>query len=99
MSAAVWSSIHGTHDPGAADIYLCLPGLGDVLSARVLGEVGDARDRYASAKSRQNYCVCGARTARFLPDATVRGGRACALCSISSSPPAAAPITTAPDSR
>ncbi len=38
-----------------ADIYLSLPGLGDVLGARVLGEFGDAPDRYASAKSRKNY--------------------------------------------
>ena len=38
-----------------ADIYLSLPGLGDVLGARVLGEFGDAPDRYASSKSRKNY--------------------------------------------
>ena len=38
-----------------ADIYLSLPGLGDVLGARVLGEFGDDPDRYASAKSRRNY--------------------------------------------
>jgi transposase len=38
-----------------ADIYLSLPGLGDVLGARVLGEFGDAPDRYANAKSRKNY--------------------------------------------
>jgi transposase len=38
-----------------ADIYLSLPGLGVVLSARVLGEFGDDPDRYATAKSRKNY--------------------------------------------
>jgi len=38
-----------------ADIYLSLPGLGDVLGARVLGEFGDDPDRYADAKSRKNY--------------------------------------------
>ena len=38
-----------------ADIYLSQPGLGDVLGARVLGEFGDAPDRYATAKSRKNY--------------------------------------------
>jgi transposase len=38
-----------------ADIYLSLPGLGDVLGARVLGEFGDAPDRYTSATSRKNY--------------------------------------------
>ncbi len=45
---------HFEHRPDA-DIYLSLPGLGDVLGARVLGEFGDAPDRYASAKSRKNY--------------------------------------------
>lgn len=40
--------------PDAA-IYLSLPGLGDILGARVLGEFGDNPDRYATAKSRKNY--------------------------------------------
>ena len=38
-----------------AVIYLSLPGLGDVLGARALGEFGDDPDRYANAKSRKNY--------------------------------------------
>jgi transposase len=38
-----------------ADIYRCLPGLGVVLGARVLGEFGDDPDRYTDAKSRRNY--------------------------------------------
>lgn len=38
-----------------ADIYLSLPGLGDVLGARVLGEFGDDPERFADAKSRRNY--------------------------------------------
>lgn len=38
-----------------AVIYLSLPGLGDVLGARALGEFGDDPDRYATAKSRKNY--------------------------------------------
>ena len=38
-----------------ADIYLSLPGLGDVLGARVLGEFGDDPNRYADTKSRRNY--------------------------------------------
>ena len=38
-----------------AGIYLSLPGLGDVLGARVLGEFGDSPDRYTTAKSRKNY--------------------------------------------
>ncbi len=36
-----------------AKVVLSLPGLGTVLGARVLGEFGDDRTRYASAKSRK----------------------------------------------
>ncbi len=45
---------HFEQHPDAA-IYLSLPGLGDVLGARVLGEFGDSPDRYATAKCRKNY--------------------------------------------
>lgn len=38
-----------------AVIYRSLPGLGEVLGARVLGEFGDDPERYATAKSRKNY--------------------------------------------
>ena len=38
-----------------ADIYCSLPGLGVILSARVLAEFGDDPERYQSAKSRRNY--------------------------------------------
>ena len=38
-----------------ADIILSLPGLGDILGARVLGEFGDDPERFAHAKSRRNY--------------------------------------------
>lgn len=38
-----------------AVIYLSIPGLGDVLGARALGEFGDDPNRYADAKSRKNY--------------------------------------------
>ena len=38
-----------------ADIYRSLPGLGVVLGARVLGELGDDPNRYTDAKSRRNY--------------------------------------------
>lgn len=38
-----------------ADIYLSMPGIGDVLGARALGEFGDDPNRYADAKSRKNY--------------------------------------------
>ena len=38
-----------------AEIYRSQPGIGAVLGARVLGEFGDDRCRYASAKARRNY--------------------------------------------
>jgi hypothetical protein len=38
-----------------AKIVRSLPGLGTVLSARVLGEFGDDRTRFASPQSRKNY--------------------------------------------
>jgi transposase len=38
-----------------AEVVRSLPGLGTILGARVLGEFGDAPDRYTSAKSRRNY--------------------------------------------
>jgi len=38
-----------------AGIYHSLPGLGDVLGARVLAEFGDDPERYNDAKSRRNY--------------------------------------------
>ena len=37
------------------DIYHSMPGLGDVLGARVLAEFGDDPERYNTAKSRRNY--------------------------------------------
>ncbi|HUR03507.1 MAG TPA: IS110 family transposase [Nonomuraea sp.] len=39
----------------AAEIIRSQPGLGPILSARVLAEFGDDPDRYASAKARKNY--------------------------------------------
>ncbi len=47
----------GTHFEKHPDavIYRSLPGLGEVLGARVLGEFGDDPERYANAKSRKNY--------------------------------------------
>jgi len=38
-----------------AEVVRSLPGLGTILGARVLGEFGDAPDRYATAKCRRNY--------------------------------------------
>ena len=37
-----------------AEVVRSLPGLGTILGARVLGESGDAPDRYLTAKSRKN---------------------------------------------
>ena len=38
-----------------AEILRSLPGLGDILGARVLAEFGDAPDRYTDARARRNY--------------------------------------------
>jgi hypothetical protein len=38
-----------------AEIYLSQPGLGLITGARVLGEFGDDRCRYASGQARRNY--------------------------------------------
>lgn len=38
-----------------AEILRSLPGLGDILGARVLAEFGDAPDRYLDARARRNY--------------------------------------------
>ena len=39
----------------AADIYLSQPGFGVVLAARTLGEFGDDKDRFATARARKTY--------------------------------------------
>jgi transposase len=84
-----------------AVIYRSLPGLGDLLGARVLGEFGDDPNRYADAKARKNYAGTSPITkasgkhrvvlARFhrnrrLADATIWW----AFCSLTSSPGARA---------
>jgi len=80
-----------------ADIYLSMPGLGDVLGARVLGEFGDDPERYDSAKSRRNYAGTSPRTIasatkRAVLARHVRNRRLYdaidqwALCSINTSP-------------
>ncbi|MBB4685443.1 hypothetical protein BJY18_002928 [Amycolatopsis jiangsuensis] len=38
-----------------AEVYVSLPGLGQILGARVLAEFGDDPARFASAKARKNY--------------------------------------------
>ena len=38
-----------------ADIYLSQPGMGTIIAARVLAEMGDDPHRYADARARKNY--------------------------------------------
>ncbi|MFD9286616.1 IS110 family transposase [Streptomyces mirabilis] len=38
-----------------AEIYLSMPGIGEIVGARVLAEFGDDPARYSSAKARKNY--------------------------------------------
>jgi transposase len=40
-----------------AEIYLSQPGMGLILGARVLGELGDDPHRYADARARKNYAA------------------------------------------
>jgi hypothetical protein len=40
-----------------AEIYLSQPGMGAILGARVLGELGDDPHRYADGKARRNYAA------------------------------------------
>lgn len=81
----------------AARIILSPPGLGSILGARVLGEFGDAKDRYVSAKSRKNYagtspitCASGNKKvvmARFVHnDRLIEALDAQAFASLSASP-------------
>lgn len=89
-------AVHFEQHPDTA-IYLSLPGIGNVLGGRVLGEFGDDPDRYATAKCRKNYAGTSPLTIasgknrlvtkrficnRHLYDAIDRW----ALCSISASP-------------
>jgi hypothetical protein len=46
--------VHFEQHPDA-EVIRSLPGLGIILSARVLGEFGDEPNRYATPKSRKNY--------------------------------------------
>jgi hypothetical protein len=46
--------VHFEQHPDA-EVVRSLPGLGTILSARVLGEFGDDPNRYATAKCRKNY--------------------------------------------
>jgi len=50
------TALHGAFEQHPdAGIVLSLPGLGSTLGARVLGEFGDDRTRYADARARRNY--------------------------------------------
>jgi len=54
--AGLEARLHGTFEQHPdAEIILSLPGLGSTLGARVLGEFGDDRTRYADARARRNY--------------------------------------------
>ena len=46
--------VHFEQHPDA-EVVRSLPGLGTILSARVLGEFGDEPNRYATPKCRKNY--------------------------------------------
>ena len=84
-----------------AEILRGLPGLGDVLGARVLAEFGDAPDRYADARARRNYAgtapiTRASGTSRVVVARLARNKRlfdACyqwALCALTRSPGARA---------
>jgi transposase len=47
-------SVHLLAHPDA-EIYLSMPGIGEITGARVLAEFGDDPARYTSAKARKNY--------------------------------------------
>lgn len=84
-----------------AEILRSLPGLGDILGARVLAEFGDAPDRYADARARRNYAgtspvTRASGTSRVVIARLARNKRlfdACyqwALCALTRSPGARA---------
>ena len=84
------------HHPDA-EILRSLPGLGDILGARVLAEFGDAPDRYVDARARRNDAgtspvTRASGTSRAVVARLVRNKRlfdACyqwALCALTASP-------------
>lgn len=83
------------------EIYRSLPGLGDVLGARVLAEFGDDPNRYEDARSRKNYASTSPVTrasgkstvvhARYARNARLADAcRQWAFCSLTTSPGARA---------
>ncbi len=80
-----------------AETYRSLPGLGDVLGARVLAEFGDDPNRYHDARSRKNYASTSPVTrasgkstivhARYARNSRLADAcRQWAFCSLTSSP-------------
>ena len=85
----------------SARIYRSLPGLGDVLGARVLAEFGDDPNRYDNPRSRKNYASTSPVTrasgkskvvhARYARNAKIADAcRQWAFCSLTTSPGARA---------
>ena len=84
-----------------AELLRSLPGLGDILGARVLAEFGDAPDRYVDARARRNYAgtspiTRASGTSRAVVARLVRNKRLAdatyqwALCALTASPGARA---------
>ncbi|WP_370268639.1 IS110 family transposase [Streptomyces sp. V4I8] len=80
-----------------AEIYLSMPGIGEIIGARVLAEFGDDPARYTSAKARKNYAGTSPITrasgkVRSVQARYVRNNRLAdalqrqAFCSLQSSP-------------
>jgi len=85
------------HEHPDAEIYRSLPGLGDVLGARVLAEFGDDPNRYHDARARKNYASTSPVTrasgkstivhARYARNARLADAcRQWAFCSLTTSP-------------
>jgi transposase len=104
---AVVGEHSGRH--GDAEIYLSPPGLGVILAAPILGEIGDDPDRYADARSRKNYAgtsrspkPLAPRRSSWLATRNRRLGDALqqwAFCSLRGSPGAKAQYQQLPDCK
>lgn len=98
LAAAVEEHIH-THPD--ADILLSFPGLGPLLAARVLAEIGDDRTRFSSARGLKSYAGSAPITRssgkkRYVGRRYIKNDRLChaghlwAFASLSASPGAKA---------
>ncbi|MCO8308786.1 transposase [Streptomyces sp. RKCA744] len=56
-----------------AEIYLSMPGIGEIIGARVLAEFGDDPTRYVSAKARKSYAGASPVTRASGKSSTVQG--------------------------